>query len=299
MRAHEYTRQQLEHMDDWDRAFHREWISLISRNALTSTYPLEEPRESSKVKLRRSWQRRSVATRDVSPQPRAAAGRDTLFNPRRLWTSQLGRHNPREQRILSQDEEGTSHILGSPITTPRLVEGNTEDGTTTSGSIQTTIASRAWNSDTLPRGTVLRRDRATGRTRMVVTGEFIPEDEGPRVPTINVGTLKATTSDEDKYCMLDSGANVMVVPLMRAMKGDKTMCSLVGDNKTQGLIISRLYTETRSIWDGRKNTYIISVAYFYASVCVMAFASLRQRIFDKLFMVELREIRAIIARNNF
>ena len=30
------------------------------------------------------------------------------------------------------------------------------------------------------------------------------------------------------------------------MKGDKTMCSLVGDNKTQGLIISRLYTETRT-----------------------------------------------------
>ena len=46
--------------------------------------------------------------------------------------------------------------------------------------------------------------------------------------------------------MLDSGANVMVVPLMRDMKGDKTMCSLVGDNKTQGLIISRLYTETRT-----------------------------------------------------
>ena len=81
---------------------------------------------------------------------------------------------------------------------------------------------------------------------MVVTGEFIPEEENPRISTINVGTLKATTSDEDKYCMLDSGANVMVVPLMRDMKGDKTMCSLVGDNKTQGLIISRLYTETRT-----------------------------------------------------
>ena len=81
---------------------------------------------------------------------------------------------------------------------------------------------------------------------MVITGEFIPEDDNPRVSTINVGTLKATTSDEDKYCMLDSGANVMVVPLMRDMKGDKNMCSLVGDNKTQGLIISRLYTETRT-----------------------------------------------------
>ena len=38
----------------------------------------------------------------------------------------------------------------------------------------------------------------------------------------------------------------MVVPLMRDMRGDKTMCSLVGDNKTQGLIISRIYTETHT-----------------------------------------------------
>ena len=43
-----------------------------------------------------------------------------------------------------------------------------------------------------------------------------------------MGTLKATTSDEDKYCMLDSG--VMVVLFMEGMKGDRTMCSLVGDN---------------------------------------------------------------------
>ena len=63
------------------------------------------------------------------------------------------------------------------------------------------------------------------------------------VSTVNVGTLKATTSDEDKYCMLDSAANVMVVPPMRDMKEDKTVCSLVGDNKTQRLIISRPYKE--------------------------------------------------------
>ena len=46
--------------------------------------------------------------------------------------------------------------------------------------------------------------------------------------------------------MLDSGANVMVVPLKGGVKGDRTMRSLVGDNKTQGLIISRLYTEART-----------------------------------------------------
>ena len=35
-----------------------------------------------------------------------------------------------------------------------------------------------------------------------------------------------------------------------------------------------------------------SVAYLYASFCAIAFASLRQSIFEKLFMVELREIIA-------
>ena len=246
-RAREFTRYQLEQMDDWDRALYREWTSLVSRNALTSTHPLEEPSGSSNVKLRRSRQRRSVATRDISPQPRASAGSDSLRStPRRQETSQLGRYDPREQRVLGQYGEGSSHITGNPMPYTYPMEGNREDGTTTSGSTQTTIPSRTWNSDTLPRGTVLRRDSVTGRTRLVITGEFIPEDENPRVSTINVGTLKATTSDEDKYCMLDSGANVMVVLLMRDMKGDKTMCSLVGDNKTQGLIISRLYTETRS-----------------------------------------------------
>ena len=245
-RAREYT-QQLEQMDGWDRAFYREWTSLISRNALTSPCPLEESSGSSKVKLRRSRQRRSVATRDISPQPRVNAGSDSIISsPHRQWTGQLGRYDPREQRALGQYGEGFSQSTGNPTSYTYPMEGNREDGTTTSGSTQTTIASRTWNSDTLLRGTVLRRDRVTGRTRMVVTGEFIPEDDDPRVSTINVGTLKATTSDEDKYCMLDSGANVMVVPLMRDMKGDKTMCSLVGDNKTQGLIISRLYTETRT-----------------------------------------------------
>ena len=246
-RAREYMRRQLEQMDDWDRAFHREWTSLISRNALTSTYPLEESSESSKVKHRRSRQRRSVATRDTSSLARANSGEDPIASsPRRQWTSQLGRYDPREQRVLGQEGGEISHMTGNPIPLLHPMEETTEDGTTTSGSTQTTLASRTWNSNTLPRGTVLRRDRMTGRTRMVVTGEFIPEDENPRVSTINVGTLKATTSDEDKYCMLDSGANVMVVPLMRDMKGDKTMCSLVGDNKTQGRIISRLYTETRT-----------------------------------------------------
>ena len=40
--------------------------------------------------------------------------------------------------------------------------------------------------------------------------------------------------------MLDSGANVLVIPWKPGMKGEKTMCTLVGDNKTEGLIVSKL-----------------------------------------------------------
>ena len=53
-----------------------------------------------------------------------------------------------------------------------------------------------------------------------------------RVSAVSVGAVKATGS-EDHYCMLDSGANVMVIPWKEGMEGDHTMCALVGDNKTE------------------------------------------------------------------
>ena len=158
LRARECTRRQLEQMDDWDRAFYREWTCLISRNALASTHPLDEPSGSSKVKLRRSRQRRSVATRDISPQPRASTGRDSLIStPCRQETSQLGRYDPREQRVLRQYGEGSSHITGNPMPYTYPMEGNREDGTTTFESTQTTIPSRTWNSDALPGNGVEKR----------------------------------------------------------------------------------------------------------------------------------------------
>ena len=45
--------------------------------------------------------------------------------------------------------------------------------------------------------------------------------------------------------MLDSGANVLVILWKPGMRGEKTMCTLVGDNKTEGLIVSKLYTHSR------------------------------------------------------
>ena len=69
-------------------------------------------------------------------------------------------------------------------------------------------------------GAVLQRDIRTGRTRLLVsekgftpvTGEDDESEEpgqDPTVSAINVGTVKGDHS-EDHYCMLDSGANVMV-----------------------------------------------------------------------------------------
>ena len=90
------------------------------------------------------------------------------------------------------------------------------------------------------------------RTRVELTGNYLPvetEDPDPSVSAINVGALRAPTSGDDRYCMLDSGANVMVTPKMEGMIGDETMCSLVGDNRATGLIVSRLYIGTKSyIW---------------------------------------------------
>ena len=53
------------------------------------------------------------------------------------------------------------------------------------------------------------------RTRIELTGDYVPIDRDqtePSVSAINVGALRAPTSGDDRYCMLDSGANVMVIP---------------------------------------------------------------------------------------
>ena len=62
---------------------------------------------------------------------------------------------------------------------------------------------------------------------------------------MSVGAVRATWS-EDHYCMLDSGADVMVIPWKEGMEGDHTMCALVGDNKTEGLVVAGLATRQRT-----------------------------------------------------
>ena len=117
------------------------------------------------------------------------------------------------------------------------------------------VTTRTWRNQTLPRGQAFQIDRRTGRTRLIRTGEFIPEaEEDPpsaesqddhRVSAVSVGAV-TTIGSEDHYCMLDSGANVMVIPWKEGMEGDHTMCALVGDNKTEGLVVARLATRQRT-----------------------------------------------------
>ena len=104
-------------------------------------------------------------------------------------------------------------------------------------------------------GAVIQRDRRTGRTRLIIFGEFQPStdndqeaggaDHDSSISAINVGAVKGDHSD-DRYCMLDSGANVMVIPWKEGMQGDHTMCALVGDNRTEGLVVARLSTRQRT-----------------------------------------------------
>ena len=85
--------------------------------------------------------------------------------------------------------------------------------------------------------------------RMEVTGEYRPGDDVPSTPSvaaINVGALRAPTSGADRYCMLDSGANVMVIPRTEGMVGDETMCSLVGDNRATGPDCFQIFFGTKS-----------------------------------------------------
>ena len=112
-------------------------------------------------------------------------------------------------------------------------------------------------------------------------GEYNPRPEGHHIVSavVHLGSLKAKTSDE-QHCMLDSGANVLVIPWKPGMKGEKTMCTLVGDNKTEGLIVSKLYTHTRVhlIVAVKEALVLLPISYFSANCKLSSFleASLGQ-----------------------
>ena len=141
-RAHEYMRQQVEQMDDWERALHREWVSLISRNAISFPYPMEGNLEdgattSESIQTTPAFQdwnpnanpRGSVLTRNRSRKQTRSAMTGGLFP---------------EVNRTSSSSEGISHVSWNPISVPYRREGTLEDGTTTSGSTQTTTASKGY-----------------------------------------------------------------------------------------------------------------------------------------------------------
>ena len=67
---------------------------------------------------------------------------------------------------------------------------------------------------------------------MIWTGEFVPEaEEDPP---------SAESQDDHRVSAVSAGANVIVIPWKEGMEGDHTICALVGDNKTEGLVVARL-----------------------------------------------------------
>ena len=67
------------------------------------------------------------------------------------------------------------------------------------------VTTRRWRNQTLPRGQAYQVDRRTGRTRVILTGEFIPEadedtpaepEDDHKVSAVSVGAVKATESED-------------------------------------------------------------------------------------------------------
>ena len=114
-------------------------------------------------------------------------------------------------------DEGVSSFSGSTQAAREVI-----DVSHISATSPFIVTTRQWRNQTLPGGQAFQVDRRTGRARIIRTGEFIPEadedtqsaelEEDHRVSAVSVGAVRATGS-EDHYCMLDSGANVMVFPV--------------------------------------------------------------------------------------
>ena len=150
---------------------------------------------------------------------------------RDLSESELWERAAQEERLslLAQHasqtcpDEGVSSSSGSTQAPAREVI----DVSHMSAASPFIVTTRQWRGQTLPRGQAFQIHTRTGRTRLVRTGEFIPEatedspsaepEDDHRVPAVSVGAVK-TTRSEDHNCTLDSGANVMVIPWKEGME---------------------------------------------------------------------------------
>ena len=236
------------------------WLTMIARYRLRMT---DTEKASIRERILRCQERRRMRAMAAPLPIEESQAREEPERPSRslrdLSESELWERAVQEERLsllalhASQTcpDEGVSSSSGSTQAPAREVI----DVSHISATSPFIVTTRQWRGQTLPRGQAFQIHTRTGRTRLIRTGEFIPEttedspsaepEDDHRVSAVSVGAVK-TSGSEDHYCMLDSGANVMVIPWKEGMEGDHTMCALVGDNKTEGLVVARLATRHRT-----------------------------------------------------
>ena len=106
----------------------------------------------------------------------------------------------------------------------------------------------------------------------------------PLVSGINIGALRAPTSGDDRYCMLDSEANVMVIPRMEGMVGDETICSLV-DKNTLWRVAKDMFNSAQnrtgmdwsSLWQALTGERVEDLEICYVAGCIEGLTGLIAR----------------------
>ena len=253
------------------------WLTMIARYRFRMT---DTEKASIRERILRCQERRrlrAVAAPLPIEEPQAQEEPERPSGSLRdLSESELWEHAAQEERLSilalhasrTSPDEGVSSSSGSTQAPAREVI----DVSHISATSPFIVTTRQWRGQTLPRGQAFQIHTRTGRTRLIRTGEFIPEttedspsiepEDDHRISAVRVGAVTATGS-EDHYCMLDSGANVMVIPWKEGMEGDHTMCALVGDNKTEGLVVARLATRQRThlIVAGKGAKPLIPISY--------------------------------------
>ena len=235
------------------------WLTMIARYRFRMTDAEKAAIRERILRCQERRRMRAIAVPLPIEEPQVQEEQARSSGPLRdLTESELWERAAQEERLSllalqnSQPaDEGVSSSSGSTQAPAREVI----DVSHISASSPFIVTTRQWRGQTLPRGQAFQIHTRTGRTRFIRTGEFIPEttenspstepEDDRRVSAVSVGAVTASGS-EDHYCMLDSGANVMVIPWKEGMEGDHTMCALVGDNKTEGLVVARLATRQRT-----------------------------------------------------
>ena len=218
------------------------WLTMIARYRFRMT---DTEKASIRERILRCQERRRMRSMAVplpieEPQAQEEPSRPSR-SLRDLSESELWECAAQEERLslLALDASQTRPVeeISSSSGSTQAPAREVIDVSHISATSPFIVTTRQWRNQTLPRGQAFQIDTRTGRTRLIRTGDFVPEtpeeipstepEDEQRVSAASVGAVRATGS-EDHYCMLDSGANVMVIPWKERMEGDHTMCALVG-----------------------------------------------------------------------